>query len=173
MATFTSTEINALKNNPFGANHVRARWTATAGSFTVSDVVLMARLPNGATLIDWKVTGGTAGKASTVWTMGFQGSVIDAISDASLTADSLALGISLTGSGVGSAWAPIFPSASASLSGSLVNPPLWTSPRAVLPLKISLSDDATPRYVWIQMSPRGSTTATTSLQLIITYLMGE
>lgn len=183
VATYTASEVNALKCHVGGINVVRSRFvapTVQAGgvaavtTLSVSDVILLLRLPHGATLIDWKIQGGIIGCTSSVWSLGFQGNVVDAISGKSHSTGTLAAGISLTEGGCWQAFNPVFPSASASLSGSLVNAPLWSSMPAALPLKISLSDDATPRWVWIQALPGGSsTTGTCSLNFTAFYTTGE
>jgi hypothetical protein len=178
MATFTATEINALKHLHGAYNVVRSRAVAAANGFTVSDVFLMTRIPNGATVIDWRLIGGTAGVTSATWSVGLQGSVVDAISGNSLTADSLHAGVSLTAGGIGGSHyiTNTAATADATITDSVVTVTVTVSgnrPSPVVPFKVSLSDGAQPKHVWLQISPSGSLTGSTSLQMVVSYLLGE
>jgi hypothetical protein len=153
MATFTATEINALKHLHGAYNVVRSRFVAGSGSLTVSDVVLMTRIPDGATVIDWRLIGGTAGVTSATWSVGIQGSNIDAISGASLTAGSLHSAASLTSGGIaGSHYVTNYAAtADSTITASVVTTTVTVSgtpPSPIVPFKISLSDGAQPKYVW-------------------------
>jgi hypothetical protein len=156
MATFTATEINPMKGIHAGLNVVRSRYT---GSATVSEVVLLGRVPSGATVIDWRLVGGQTAAASTgTWKIGVQGSVVDAITGATLTDDSLHAGLSMTASGAGGATS----------GGGVAN----TSNK--IPFKVSLSDDNATRFIWIQgLYTAGSFTGTHSLNFTMMYVIGE
>lgn len=163
--TTTASELNPLKANHVGVNYVRSRYI---GACTVSDIVLLARLPSGATLIDWKIQGGNANAASTgSYKLGFQTGFADAISGNSLTENALHAAISLTSGGAGGAYL----TSSWSVSASIMVP---ASAANVVPLKFSVSDDAVNRFNWIQATALGaSTTGTHSLIFSIWYTVGE
>lgn len=164
MATFTATEINPLKGLHTGENVVRSRFT---GSLTVSEVLLLARIPNKAVVSDWYISGGLTGATTGTWKIGFQGTVVDAIRGATLTDDSLHAGVSLTSSGFGGAHVVTNYSVSASVIVSTRAP-------AIMPLKISLSDDAANQFVWLQgLFTAGSQTGTHSINFVVKYILGE
>jgi hypothetical protein len=153
MATFTASEYNPLKANHIGVNVVRSRFT---GSLTVSEVLLLARIPNHAVVMDWRISGGQVASASTgTWKIGVQGTVVDHISGSTLTDDSLHAGVSLTASGAGGAL-------------DRAN----TSNKC--PFKVSLSDDAATQFIWIAgLYTAGSFTGTHSINFVVEYVMGE
>lgn len=164
MATFTASEINPLKGVHVGENIVRSRFT---GSLTVSEVLFLARIPNHAVVTDWFISGGLTGATTGTWKIGVPGTVVDAIRGATLTDDSLHAGVSLTSSGIGGAFVVTNFSVSASVIVS-------DRPRAIVPFKISLSDDAANQFVWIQgLFTAGSQTGTHSINFLVKYLMGE
>lgn len=167
MATFTASEINPLKGVHVGENIVRSRYT---GSLTVSEVLLLARIPNKAVVMDWMISGGNPASASTgTWKIGCPASpaVIDAIRGISLTDDSIHTGVSITSSGYGGAFVVSNYSVSASIIVSSRAP-------AIVPFKISLSDDAVPQYVWMQaLYTAGSFTGTHSINFVVKYVVGE
>ncbi len=184
MATFTASEINALKRNHTGINVVRSRIVIASGSLTTSDVVLMARVPNHATVIDWWVTGGVGIDGGTgTWKLGLQGSNVDAISRTSMTDDAMHSGLSLTAGAVARAGVALNYSISVTVSASVSTsfaegiahgPAVSNRPDNRMPFKISMSDGAMPQHVWMQLTnSAGSTTATCSLQLVILYLVGQ
>ncbi len=164
MATFTASEVNSMRAVHAGVNAVRAYFE---GSVTTSEVILLAKIPHGATLLDWRITGGTAVDGGTgTWKIGFQGSVIDAISGNSLTDDSLHAGLSLTAGGCGGAYL-----ANWSVSASIM---VASRSRLNLPIKISVSDDAVNRFVWMQgLLTSASGTATTTMHIVVEYIMGD
>ncbi len=153
MATFTATEINPMKGLHTGVNVVRSRY---AGSLTVSEVLLVARIPNKATVIDWWAAGGQVASASTgTWKVGVQGTVVDAISGATLTEDSIHAGLSITASGAGGR------SDRANTSNKV-------------PFKVSLSDGAANQFIWLTaMYSAGSFTGTHSMNFTVVYTLGE
>lgn len=160
--TVTASEVNPLKAVHVGLNVVRSRFVniTTAASFTVSDIALLARVPNKATVVHWRLHGGNGAAASTgTWKLGIapgsgvSGAIVDPIGGASMTDDSLHAAMSLTTSAIYS-------------SGSSGTPNI--------PFKVSLSDGANPQYVWIAAtSSSGSFTGTTSLNLILQYTVGD
>lgn len=165
MATFTASEINPLKGLHVGENVVRSRFT---GSLTVSEILLLAKIPNHAVVTDWIMSGGMTGQTTGTWKVGFQGTVVDSIRSATLTEDSLHAGLSLTSSGYGGAY--IIGPVSVSASTGVVP----TRPTACMPLKVSLSDGANPQYVWMQgMFTAGSQTGTHSINFLVKYVIGE
>ncbi len=147
MATFTATEINPLKGVHAGTNFVRSRYT---GSLTVSEVLLLAKIPNKATVFDWVLSGGSVGSASTgTWKIGVQGTVVDSIRGYTLTEDSLHAGVSITASGAARG-------------------------TTLLPFKVSLSDDAVNQFIWLTaMYSAGSFTGTHSINFGVEYVVGE
>ena len=176
MATFTASEVNALKRHYIGINVVRSRIGIAAGSLTTSDVVFMVRVPNHATVIDWWVTGGIAIDGSTgTWKCGLNGSNVDSISNASMTDDSLYAQLSLTAGAVARAGVTLNYSISATVSTSVAHGPATAArPGGIMPFRLSMSDDVIPQYRWIQLTnSAGSTTATCSLQMVVLYLVGQ
>lgn len=166
MATYTASEVNGGRSVHAGLNVVRSRFV---GALTVSEVCLLARIPHGATLVDWKVVGGNANAASTgSYKIGISPFAVDAIrGGASLTEAALHSGLSLTSGGMGGAYM----SSSWSVSASIMVPNFAAN---VLPLKISVSDDAAQRYVWLAATAAGaSITGTHSLDAVIFYIMGD
>ena len=148
MATFTaSEEYGGLKANQFGLNTVRSHLHA---ALSVSEIALLARVPNHATIHSIILSGGTTGNTTGTWSLGFQSAIVDQIHGASLTTNSLAAAISLTSSAI--------------YIQPVVGGPMY-------PIRVSLSDDAVPQWVWIQASVAGSVTATTtsSLNLTVSY----
>jgi len=163
MATFTASEVNALRSIHAGLNVVRSRFT---GSATVSEVVLLAKIPNKATVIDWKLSGGLTGATTGTWKIGFQGTVVDTVRNLTLTDDSIHPGASLTSSGV----------CGANLANWSVSASIMVASRAamVTPFRISLSDDAANQWAWMQgLFTAGSQTGTHSLDFIVTYIVGD
>jgi hypothetical protein len=175
MATFTASEINALKRNHAGINMVRSRIGIASGSLTTSDVVLMVRVPNGATVIDWWVSGGIAIDGGTgTWKLGVQGSHTDGISGNALGDDTLYAELSLTASGIARAGVAMNYSVSATNSTSVVHGVAASARPGLMPFKISVSDGAIPQWVWLQLTnSAGSTTATCSLQMTVLYIVGQ
>lgn len=152
MATVTASEVNPLRAQHNAENVVRARYQ---GVVSVSDVVLLARIPNGAVLTGWHLSGGTGNISTGTWSLGFRTTVIDPITEATFTADSLHSGISLTASGFADSFGQ---------SGI-------GTPRCA-PTRISLSEQNDPQWVWVRASPLGSLTAskTSSLNFIVRYM---
>jgi hypothetical protein len=176
MATFTASEINALKRNHAGINMVRSRIGIASGSLTTSDVVLMVRVPNGATVIDWWVSGGIAIDGGTgTWKLGVQGSHTDGISGNALSDDTLFAALSLTASGIARAGVAMNYSISSTWTASAGGSAEAKSARpGLMPFKISVSDGAIPQWVWLQLTnSEGSTTATCSLQMTVLYIVGQ
>lgn len=160
--TYTSSEVNALKSVHVGLNYVRSRFkiTTTAATLTASDQILLARIPNKATVLEWRMHGGSGAAASTgLWKLGIGGlgtaglGIVNPINGASMTDDSLHAGMSLTISNVYSSYGV----------GS-VN----------VPFKVSISDDALQQFVWIMATTSStSLTGSTSLNFTVGYLVGE
>jgi hypothetical protein len=175
MATFTASEINALKRNHAGINMVRSRIGIASGSLTTSDVVLMVRVPSGATVIDWWVNGGIGIDGGTgTWKLGVQGSHTDAISGNALSDDTLYAAMSLTTSGIFRAGVAFNYSVSATVTNSVAQATVNSARPGLMPFKISLSDGAMPQWVWLQLTnSSGSTTATCSLQMTVLYIVGQ
>lgn len=160
--TYTASELNPLKAVHTGLNVVRSRFdlTTTAATLTTSDIILLARIPNKATVYEWRLAGGCGAAASTgTWKLGVlapttAGSLVNPInSGASLTDDSLHAGMSLTTFALYSSY-----------GAGAVN----------IPFKVSLSDDNATQYIWITTTTSsGSNTGTTSLQFDVKYTVGE
>jgi hypothetical protein len=150
MATFTASEMyGGLKANHTGINVAQSHLHR---ALSVSEIALLARIPNHATILRLYLSGGTTGNSTGTWSLGFQTPVVNARSGASLTVDSLAAAISLTSSAI--------------YVQPLVGGPMY-------PIEVSLSDDAVQQFVWIQASVLGSVTATTtsSLRLTVEYVV--
>ena len=145
MATFTASQLHGgMKMNHTGPNVAQAHLHA---ALSVSEIAFLARIPNGATIHSLVLSGGTTGNTTGTWSLGFNTPVaID--NNASLSVAGLAAAISLTASAI-----YILP---------VVGGPMF-------PMRISLSDDQ--QFAWIQASPLGSVTATTtsSLRLTVNY----
>lgn len=171
LGTATATEINPLKQIHVGPNVIRSRITWGSLSATVSDILLLARIPNHAVVYDWMLAGGASGATaptSGTFKLGVQGTVVDAISGSTLTDDSLHLGISITGSGVCRAGVHNFNTISASVVLETVSPGNRT------PFKVSLSDDAATQFIWITGTINAiSATETASLNFMVWYISGE
>ncbi len=160
--TYTASEVNPLKAVHTGLNVVRSRYevATTAATLTVSDLILLARIPNKATVYEWRLAGGCGAAASTgTWKLGVNvptaaNSLVNPInSGASLTDDALHAAMSLTTAAVYSSYA-----------AAATN----------IPFKVSLSDDNTQQYIWIVATTNaGSFTGTTSLQFDVKYVVGE
>jgi len=163
MATFTASEINALKAVHVGENVVYSRFE---DSVTVSEIVLLARIPNGAIIDEWRLTGGTAVDGATgTWKIGFYPTVVDHYTGNSLSDVGLHATASLTASGlVGSNIVTYSVSAS-----------IMVATRAVaVPIKVSMSDDVVPQYTWIGAKlASASGTATTNMQFMVKYRVDE
>lgn len=160
--TYTAVEVNPLKSVHVGLNYVRSRYkvTTTAATLTASDQILLARIPNKATVFEWRLHGGSGAAASTgTWKLGIGGlgtaglGIVNPINNASMTDDSLHAGMSLTISNVYS-----------SFGAGTVN----------VPFKVSLSDDALQQFVWIMATTSTtSLTGSTSLNFTVGYMVGE
>lgn len=163
MATFTASEINPLKGVHIGENVVHSRFE---NSVTTSEIVLLARVPNGAIIDSWRLSGGTAVDGGTgTWKIGFSPPITDAYTGASLSEAGLHATASLTSSGlVGSDIVTYSVSAS-----------IMVATRAVaLPIKVSMTDGASPAYTWIAATlSSASGTATTTMQFLVKYRMDE
>lgn len=150
MATFTASEAyGGLKQNHIGPNLVVSHLHR---ALSVSEVALLARVPNHATIHRLYLAGGTTGNTTGTWSLGFASPVVNALNGASLTVDSLAAAISLTSSAI--------------YLQPIVGGPLY-------PIQVSLSDDAASQFVWIRASVLGSVSATTtsSLRLVVEYVV--
>ena len=171
LSTATASEINPLKEIHVGPNVVRSRITWGSLSATVSDVLLLARIPNGATVYDWTLWGGASGATSPTsgtYKVGVRGTVVDAISGATLTEDSLFGLASITGSGVVRGGISTF---NLTVSSSII---VGGRPGNLFPFKVSLSDDAANQFIWISAVVNEiSATGTTSLNFMCWYLVGE
>ena len=139
-----------------------------ASSLTASDVLLMARIPNGALITDWYCRGGIAASTTHIISVGFQAAtgaaaaggppiVVDKLNRGtpSLTSDSIAAIISLTTSAVGG-----FARTQSSVSQKL-------------PIKVSISGDWAQQWAWMQATCGGSTTGSHSLIFVVSYLLGD
>ena len=150
MATFTSSELyGGMKMIHAGVNVAQSHLHA---ALSVSEVALLARIPNHATVTRMYLSGGTTGNTTGTWSVGWQNLGSDAISGQSLTVGGLAAAISLT-------------------SSALYIWPVVAGP--MFPIKVSISDDNVQQFAWIQASNLGSFTATTtsSLRLIVEYVV--
>jgi hypothetical protein len=148
MATFTASEINALQGLHVGENMVRSHLHA---ALSVSEVAFLARIPNHAIITEIIFSGGTTGNSTGTWSLGFDKTFVDSNLGASFTVNSIAAAISLTSSAI-YRW-PV--------TGGTVQ----------YPIQVSLSDAAPQQFVWLQASPLGSVTATTtsSLRAVVKY----
>lgn len=163
MATFTASEINPLKGNHVGENIVISHFE---GSVTTSEIILLARIPNKATITHWRLQGGTAVDGATgTWKIGFFPPIVDVFSGASLSEAGLHATASLTASGLAGS-----DMASWSVSASIM---VRTNP-ALIPIKVSMSDDVVPQYTWIGATlSSASGTATTTMHFVVKYLLGD
>lgn len=146
--TFTAVEVNQSRRLSVGPNVMYSR--LDQAGLSVSDIVFLAKVPNHATVIDgyFSVRATGSGITSGLWKLGVQGTVVDTISGATLTADTLHAGASLTASG------------------------MTRFVTSFLPFKVSFSDDAANQFVWLQGTfSAGSGTATQSMAFCMTYLM--
>ena len=175
--TLTCSEVTPLKASPRAPNYVPSRLKVLpATSLSVNDIILLARLPNGATLYDWVLAGGCSGAvaAKPGTSTGFQvgcktaDGVVDAISGKSITASSLHANAILGTSGISGSR---FLNTPFSISASLIEAPVY--PGFCIPFKLSLSDGATPQWVWIQAIAGSSMTGTTTLNFSMIYTVGD
>ena len=144
--TFTAVEVNQTRRLSVGPNVVYSR--LAQDNMSVSDIVFLAKIPNHATVIDGYLAVRGVGITAGFWKLGVQGTLVDAISGATITADTLHAGASLTASGMAR----------------------FTT--SFLPFKYSISDDAATQFTWLQGTfSAGSGTATQSLMFVMTYLM--
>ncbi len=146
VATYTASQVSQVRRLSVGQNVVYSRLEQAA--MTVSDIVLLAQVPNHAIVTDGYMTVRGVGITTGTWKIGVQGTLVDAISGATLTSDTLHAGASLTASGI------------ARITSSF------------LPFKVSVSDDAASQFVWLQATfSAGSGTATQSLAFVMNYLI--
>ena len=164
--TVTSSQVNPVKSLHAGPNVVRSRYI---GSISTSDAILMVQVPNRATIIDWKLMGGNAGAASTgTYLVGITPAAVDAIRSITASQDAFHAGLSLTSGGLGGAF---MVTGSGSVSASIV---ILSFAARTIPFKVSVSDDAANQFVWCAVTlSAGSQTGTHSLDMILTYLVGE
>ena len=163
----TGADIASMKYIHAGLNVVRSKLQVPiASSLTASDVLLMVRLPNRATVVDWYCRGGVAASTTYILSVGIQAAtgsasaggppiVVDDINTVSMTSDSIAAVVSLT-TGNATGFARL---------GSSVN--------QGLPFRISISDDWAQQWCWMQATCGGSTTGSHSLQFVVSYIVGE
>ena len=162
--TFTASEV--ILSGPLGARNSRAGLNIVRGrievpiasSLSASDVLFMCRIPNNATLVDWYVRGGIAASTTWILSVGFSAASggaypTDQLTEASLSANSLASTVSLTTSAVGG-WNR------AQTAGSAM----------AIPAKLSIVTD---NWVWLTATCGGSTTGSMSLDLVAYYMLGE
>jgi hypothetical protein len=132
-ATATPRAIHA------GLNVATATYTLNAAaSTTLSDVLLMVKIPDQATIVDGYVVG-TNGSAATTFKIG-------------TSADDDALHVA----------------ASFSATAQLTR-----FSAATLPFKVSISDDAEPKWTYVKMerTANASGTLTESIRLVVKYVM--
>lgn len=146
--TFTSSEVIPVRRDTIGENVVYSR--IKQAGLSVSDIVLLAKVPNHAIVIDGYLTARGTGITTGLWKIGVQGTVVDTLSGATLTSDTLHAGASLTASG------------------------LARFTTSFLPFQVSFSDDAASQFIWIQGTfSAGSGTATQSLGFVLKYLINR
>ena len=164
--TFTASQVGALLQLHAGPNIVRGRIKPTAASsLSASDVLLMVQIPNHATVVDWWCRGGIASSTTFKISVGIQpgtaqssGSipiVVDTIKGTSLTSDTLCAAVSLTTSAVGGYGR------------------LQSTMNTAVPFRVSISDDHPQQWCWLTATCGGSTTGSSSLEFVVTYLMGQ
>lgn len=127
-----------------GVNSVRAAYNSST-CLSVSDILFLAKIPNGATIIDGYLSGTIDSAGSTV--------KVGIVSAGSSSADNNLL-------------------TAVTLSTTSV---LQRFNAGTLPVRVSLSDDATLQWAWAFMTviTAASITATSSLQFVINYVMRQ
>lgn len=145
--TLTSTDAPAVPRlNYEGLTTVSTKFLLNAGaSLSASDVILMARIPDQVTVVDWLI-GGTAGGDGQVFK----------------------LGVGTAGGGTGGAGAAGETALAAAITFSATAQSFRRTTGATY--KVSLSDDAMPQWTWVYLvRTSGTSTATASLQLTLWY----
>lgn len=150
MAVFTGTASDALsfvRSNEKGTAMSRTHFGGSQlpASFSASDIILICKIPNGATILDFWMAGIVPSDA-TIFKVG------TAADD-----DAVAAAFTL------SATAAIRRLGNATGGDAAV---------ATMPFKVSLSDDVNPQWTWL-FATRVSGTATTtcSIQFVVTWAM--
>lgn len=162
ITTFTASEITPLKANHTGLNVVRAtfqNFPAGGITLTVSSIIYMCKIPQGAILIDGYLVGGNSAADEGTWNLGIRkgdGSTtfpVNPISGLSVSDNSLLAAVTLS-------------------DGFLQR---FTSlARPSLPYKVSVSEGDAFQFHWlVATAVLGSGTATTSLQIVAMYLAND
>jgi hypothetical protein len=126
MATFTASIIGGvgtIKRHHSGVNWTASRWTVSATG-TAGSVVLMAQVPVNALILDYMLF------------------VDDAAAD-----QTVKIGFSFSPSALGAALS-LSTSASSELNNATSRG--LNGNESLLPYRVTLSDDATPRWKWVQ-----------------------
>lgn len=150
MAVFTVTASDAVafvRSNATGIATVRTHLAGSQlpASFSASDIVLIAKIPNKATIIEFWMAGIVPGDG-TVFKVG-------------TAADDDAVGAALTLSGT----------SALRRTGGMTG---GDGSATTMPFKVSLSDDANPQWTYLFATRvSGTATNTCSIQFVVTYAM--
>jgi hypothetical protein len=162
VTTYTATDVQDLKSLHAGLNVVRARAvvapTHATGTITISSVICMVRIPNGAVIVDGYLAGGVASGGESTFNLGIR----DANNN-STSGPFLVNGIGTSASASDNAFI-----AGGTLSAGGM---LRFSSATQLPFKVSISDQSALQYAWLVVtSILGSGTATNTLNVVVQYL---
>lgn len=144
MATFTASELSSNpKVNVTGVQSVTGNLTAVSATGTASSVFYFVKVPLGATIVDWMWTGEDGG-ANQTYKLGLRLPISDTWT---VTESILASDLSFT----------------AGQSHRATN--------AKLPVKVTLTDNHTNTYAWVQAVAAAAISATASHRLTVFYVM--
>lgn len=126
MSTFTASELTStVRDMPSGVQQKSSKITI-AVTGTASSVVLLAKVPHGATIVDYiwsTIDGGT----NNTWKLGIQYPLLDASGSQSTTVTESAL-----------------QTETANTAGAIFRPLIGK-----LPYRVSISDNVTQRWAWV------------------------
>ncbi len=154
MATFTASQLRPNLAAPHTGIQVTGGSLTLSATATASSILLMCRVPNGATILNYDMYVRQGGAAQVV-----------------------NLGTSATPSGIASAFSLSTAVGNASISAMPIQltgnyQTFWYGPAGdLLPVRISMSDDAIPQWVWVQAKLGITISATLIARLQLYYTM--
>lgn len=143
MTTFTGSFLRSIPTTPHTGVQVEGSQTTITATGTASSVILVARVPNGATILDWTLYQTNGAGASQTLEMGTSNSPSALLAILSITGSGTFFhGMNLANGGV-----------------------------TLLPVRVSLSDDVEPRWVYIRLKFGVAISATADVRFQLWYTM--
>lgn len=163
MATFTASQLNSNTKAVHTGVIVAGSALSLSVTGTASSIILLSKVPSGATLLDWWMRIHTGGASQTV-KLGTSASPSGIMS---ITTLSQTYSTSLSGQAIVPTPYGVFNQgwfrAPGGTAGATTND--------LMPVRISLSDDAQPREVWIQATLGVAISASAFLTWTLFYTM--